>query len=100
MYEELQKYLKGDVDHFPLRATDRIDEDLQIDREDLDELADDIAMRAGYDMTETKNNPLYDKVKTVGDIVLFYGHQPKKTDAEPAGGAYFLPGAGKKSAHP
>ena len=77
VYEELQSYLSDSHDKFPIRASDRIDEDLRIDREDLDDIAYDIAARAGCDMANTKANPLFDKVNTVADMVLFFAHQTR-----------------------
>lgn len=97
VYEELQNYFKGDVAHLPLRASDRIDEDLRIDREDLDDIAYDIAHRAGYDMTDAQNNPLFNKVKTVADIVQFMTFQPKIRTTEPSPRPYGSPGAGSPS---
>ena len=81
-YEELQGYLKIATDKFPIRATDRLKEDLNLDPEDLDDIAHNIAERAKYDMSETKNNPLYDKVNTVADMVLFFSYQPKLKNTE------------------
>jgi hypothetical protein len=77
VYEGLQKYMESDHDRFPIRAKDRIDKDLDIDGEDLDDLAYDVGARAGYDMTQTKDNPLFGRVETVEDMVMFFMHQPK-----------------------
>jgi hypothetical protein len=60
----------------PLRKSDRFEEDLHIDDEELDYMAPDIAYRACRSLENTKNNPLYGKVKTVGDLVLFLNNQP------------------------
>ncbi|MDF7802130.1 hypothetical protein P4C99_21845 [Pontiellaceae bacterium B1224] len=76
VYEEIQKYLMKD--NFPLKASDRIDEDLRIDREDLDDIAQVIAQRAGYSFDNNESNPYYDEVNTVEDLVLFFHCQPKK----------------------
>jgi len=62
---------------FPLRSTDRFHEDLEIDDEDLYYCAEDIAERAGIDIENTENNPYFDKVQTLGDLVMFLHHQPK-----------------------
>ena len=62
---------------FPLRASDSIEDDLKIDWEDIDDLANEVAQRAGYDMCDCEKNPLYGKVKTVKDFVMFVTHQPK-----------------------
>ena len=82
VYEELQKFFKGDFVVFPIRASDRIDEDLRIDREDIEDIVYDIAARAGYDMTDAINNPLIDKVNTIEDLVMFFTHQAKLTRTE------------------
>ena len=75
-YEELGKYLDGHSG-FPLRADDDFEKDLKIDGEDLDDLAYTVAARIGYDMTASDQNPLFGRVKTVRDFVMFFTHQPK-----------------------
>jgi hypothetical protein len=60
-----------------IRASDRLVEDLLIDDEELGDTAKTIAERAGYDFTDTKKNPLYGKVITVEDLVMFFTHQRK-----------------------
>lgn len=67
---------------FPLRASDSIEDDLKIDWEDVDDLAEEVAQRAGYDISDCEANPLYGSVKTVEDFVLFFTHQPKTRQAE------------------
>ena len=87
VYEELCRFLSVDGRLFPLRKADHCEKDLKIDPEDLDDLAGDIAFRAGRSMEDTKSNPLYGKVKTVSDIVTFLEHQPRVADVEPSGAA-------------
>lgn len=72
VYEELIEL----VDH-PVCATDRLKEDLLIDPEDLEDVATNVAARAGYDLTDNKRNPFHDKLETVGDLVMFFTHQRK-----------------------
>jgi hypothetical protein len=72
-YQEIQNWVSG----FPVEAEDDVLTQLEIDEEDLDYLIQDIARRSGYDLAHTEGNPLYDRVKTVGDIVHFINHQPK-----------------------
>lgn len=72
-YEEARQF----VPDYPLEAADRIKEDLKIEEEDLDDLILSIAERSGYALTHTSSNPWYDRVKSIGDIVLFINHQPK-----------------------
>lgn len=74
-YQEIGSYL--DPKHaFPLRATDNFERDLKIDGEDLDDLACDVAQRLNYDMSSCELNPLYGKVHTVRDFVMFFTHPP------------------------
>jgi len=62
---------------FPLRASDSIEHDMKMDWEDLDDLAQEVAQRAGYILSNCEANPLYGKIRTVEDFVLFFTHQPK-----------------------
>jgi hypothetical protein len=71
--------------HFPLRASDSIGNDLKIDPEDVEDLVHEVAQRAGYDISECEANPLYGKVETVGDFVMFFTHQPNSRQAEQGG---------------
>ena len=73
-YEAFQSYLGKD---FPLRASDRIEEDLHIDSEDLEDIANEVFARTGYDVSDNQQNPFYNRVKTVEDFVLFFTHQKK-----------------------
>jgi acyl carrier protein len=77
VYEQLQRYL-GEDPSVPIRATDRLKEDLPIDSEDLElDLMAEIAQRTGRSLDNTIANPYYDKVRTVGDLVLFFNAQPR-----------------------
>lgn len=77
VHEELMPhYSSGDVTA-PIRASDRIAEDVRIDPEDLDEMADVIARRAGYSLDGAERNPVYGRVETVGDLVQFFVYQPR-----------------------
>lgn len=77
VYEELTRFLFIEGQTLPVRQEDRCEKDLKIDPEDLDDLAQDIAYRARRSMDCSNANPLYGKVKTVGDLVTFFEHQPK-----------------------
>jgi hypothetical protein len=78
VYEQLQNALAFAVPGFPIRWSDRLREDLGVDGEDLDlELAIEIAQRTGRSLKSTKDNPYYDKVRTVGDLVMFFNLQPQ-----------------------
>ncbi len=76
VYEELQACLGSANPAFPLRATDRIAEDLHLDDEDLEDVAVLVAERAGYDLAGLEKNPLAGKVTTVGELVQCINHQP------------------------
>ena len=77
VYEELGRFISVDRRPLPVRREDRCENDLKIDPEDLDDLARNIAFRAGRSMKASDKNPLYDKVKTVSDFVAFLEHQPR-----------------------
>lgn len=78
VYEELQACLAHHRERFPLRVTDRLGADLQIDGDELDlSLVPDIARRTGRDLSSTQANPLFEKVTTVGDLVNFFNAQPR-----------------------
>lgn len=61
---------------FPLRASDRLEDDLRVDGEDLDLGAMEIARRTGRTLDECERNPLFKNVNTLGDLVMFFHHQP------------------------
>jgi len=86
VYEEICRFIAVDRSPIPIRRDDRRAEDLKIDPEDLDDLARDIAFRARRSMESCDQNPLYGKVKTVGDIVAFLGYQPRIVE-QGAGGS-------------
>jgi len=79
VYDELSRFISIDARPIAVRPADRCEEDLKIDPEDLDDLAADIAFRARRSMDGGEQNPLYGKVKTVADIVTFFGMQRNAT---------------------
>jgi hypothetical protein len=68
----------GGLFRFPIRRDDRFEEDLRIDSEDLDNLAEAVAQRTGRPLVGYEKNPLFGQVKTVGDLVSFFLHQPQR----------------------
>jgi len=88
VYEELSRYIA--VDHRPIsvRPDDRWEEDLKIDSEDLGDRVRDIAFRARRSMDGCEQNPLWGKVKTVGDIVAFLSYQPRIVEQDAAGNSH------------
>ena len=77
VYEQVQTYLGTEFQSFPLRWNDSFEKDLKIDIEDVgDIIAPEVAERTGRTSSETSGNPMYAKVSTVGDLVLFFCAQP------------------------
>jgi hypothetical protein len=73
VYEQLQQQLRWAYPEFPLRATDRLVEDLRLDPDDIDmDLLSDVAGRTGRSIRTTKQNPYFGKVKTAHDLVGFF----------------------------
>lgn len=79
VYEQLQEKLRPEHSAFPLRASDRLLEDLKLDEDDLDfDLSEEISQRTARSSEPSKMNPHYGKVRTVGDLVAFFCAQPKQ----------------------
>jgi hypothetical protein len=82
VYEQLQEQLKHIHPAFPVRADDRLKEDLLLDDDDLDmDLAQEVEARTGISIDESGSNPYFGKVKTVRDFVLFFQSQPGASNA-------------------
>ena len=77
VYEEINNELGFDDNSVPIRASDNLEKDLKIDDEDLFFIYDCVASRASVSDENIENNPYYNKVKTVKDLVLFMDAQPK-----------------------
>ena len=70
VWDAFQPYLQFRSRSVPVRATDRIDEDLHIDWDDIDMgLLEEVAQRAGRSLDDLEANPYYGRVSTVGDFV-------------------------------
>ncbi|MDF1755704.1 MAG: hypothetical protein P1U89_23140 [Verrucomicrobiales bacterium] len=77
VYESLQPYLRSKSKPFPIHREDRLLEDYGIDFEELEYIfIDDIGPSISRDFSNSESNPYFDRVKTVGDLVLFTHHQP------------------------
>jgi len=76
VYEEIQFEIPLQKD-FPLRWSDNLYSVLHVDGDNLEELIERIAQRTDRCITYTKLNPLYGKIHTVGDLIIFLNHQPK-----------------------
>lgn len=73
VYEELQEYVGTPV---PLRPLDRFEEDLHIDTEELDNIAEQIAKRCSRRFSDVASNPYFGHVRTVSDLIQFLYAQP------------------------
>jgi hypothetical protein len=73
VYEQIQEQLRWVQPDFPVRATDRLVEDLRLDPDDIDlDVFSDVASRTGRSIRYTRSNPMYGRVKTVEDLVAFF----------------------------
>lgn len=78
VYEQLQINLDHVHPAFPVRASDRLKEDLHLDDDDLDiDIAQEVEQRTGRSLESSSSNPYFGKVKTVRDLVMFFQAQPK-----------------------
>jgi len=75
-WEAVQAYFSGV--NLPLRPSDRFLEDLYIDPEDIEWVAEEVAERSGHSLERIEMNPYYGRVHTVGDFVKFVSAQPRK----------------------
>ena len=81
-YEALQPYVELAGESVPIRADDRLNEDLKIDGDDLDlDVVEVIAQRTGRSFSGYRQNPYCGKVHTVRDLVMFFNVQPKVGEA-------------------
>ena len=78
VYEQVQRQLAHVHPAFPLRADDRLREDLRLDDDDLDlDVATEVEERTGRSLDATRSNPYFGKVRTVRDLVLFFQAQAR-----------------------
>ncbi len=76
VYEGLAPYLTVGGTPIPLRPTDLLEQDLQVDGEELEFRARDLATRCGRALTASQANPFHGRIKTIGDLVAFLRAQP------------------------
>ena len=82
VWDAFQPYVRFRGRTVPLRATDRIDEDLHVDWDDIDMgILDEVAARAGRSLDDVEANPCYGRVRTVGDLVRFVCAQRPRSGA-------------------
>jgi hypothetical protein len=78
VYEQLQRQLRWVYPDFPVRATDRLIEDLMLDPDDIDmDVSSYVKRRTGRSLRDFKANPFYGRVKTAADLVAFFCAQDK-----------------------
>ena len=82
-YEELAIYMGSEKEPFPVHASDRLKEDLDIDGEELWEIVVAIAKRSGRTLDDVDKNPICPKMKTVEDLIRAVMWQMKPDEAEP-----------------
>jgi hypothetical protein len=70
VFEEIGQYTK-----VPVRANDRLAEDLSIDPDDLDEIVSAISQRTGRPLHHSEQNAWFDRLERAGDLVRFFAHQ-------------------------
>ncbi|GGY74295.1 hypothetical protein GCM10011613_19590 [Cellvibrio zantedeschiae] len=75
VYEEIRLDLP--VQNFPLRWSDNLYSDLLLTGDEMEDLIERVALRAGRCIRHTAANPLAGKILTVGDLIAFFNHQPQ-----------------------
>jgi hypothetical protein len=71
-WDALEAWARFPGGRLPLRPSDRLVEDLNIDPDDLDDcVVREVAERTGRLMDRMELNPYCGRVVTVGDLVLF-----------------------------
>ena len=82
-WEALVPYTRFRGGQLPLRATDRLSEDLLIDQDDIDfDIIKEVAERSGHSLKQLEANPYYGRIQTVGDFVQFITFQPRINEGE------------------
>jgi len=79
VWDALRPYVTASDVSVPLRPEDQISDDLGIDWEEVEySVLPEVTMRAGRSLENTKANPFYGRVATVGDLVHFISAQPPR----------------------
>lgn len=82
-YEEMAVYMGSEKAPFPVHASDRLKDDLEIDGDDLLAIIYAIAERAGRTVDDLEQNPVFQKMKTVEDLIKVMMWQKKTEGAKP-----------------
>jgi hypothetical protein len=78
VYEGLQGWTTFGIKQFPVMAADELAKVYGLKDEDLDDFAERVAQTTRRAWSDLENNPLYGKVTTTQDLVLFLNRQPKQ----------------------
>jgi len=78
VYEEIPSEFGFKERDILIRASDNLENDLQLDDEDLFYISNRVVARVGLSDKDWEKNPYYDKVETVEDMILFFNAQPKE----------------------
>jgi hypothetical protein len=76
VWNALVPYTEAKGRRVPLRPTDRFEEDLGIDPDDIETLVNQLVEQCERVPGNWRANPFYDSVATVGDLVYFISAQP------------------------
>ena len=76
-YDEVQHYLDSVSPKFPIRATDRLEQDLHIDYEDTADMLVAIAKQCGRDLQPSEAWPRKLRFETIADLIHFVCDLPK-----------------------
>src|SRR4051812_5378542 len=76
VWNALLPYTESSGRGIPLRRTDRFEDDLGIDPDDVEDLVVQLVEQCERVPGNWKANPFYDRVITVGDLVHFISAQP------------------------
>lgn len=91
-YEELASWVGTEKEPFPVHASDRLDEDLEIDDDDPCDVIIAICKRCGLTLDSIDENPFLSKMKTVEDLIKAVMWQKRKERVEPVSPEGCLPG--------
>lgn len=77
VYEHIQEQLTYAHPSFPVRAADRLKQDLYLELDDIElDVLPQVEQRTGRCLKHSEDNPYNGRVQTVGDLVLFLQAQP------------------------
>jgi hypothetical protein len=82
VYEKVQKWAGTyEGQPFAVQSSDDFNTIYQMDPDDLDDIYLEVADELGISTERAEENPYYNQVKTVKELVLFLHHQPRSRNA-------------------